>query len=165
MNVTTLSINHDGDMFLQGSNGFSYRISPYYIGGGAYSASGKFFYRSETSTSQLAKLGKQLGNTCSDIIPSQGGYIPTNAFIVTYVNPAASDSSLINTFQIIFAKDAKGLHFLIFSYKRLDQTPQNAQYYAAMPDSTNITFSSTIFDTNYCNMPGMYAYRIDSNGN
>ncbi len=131
---------------------------------GGYVGTAKFYYRSETSVTQLSKLSKtrMLAGTCSSIVPPW--FIAKNAFIMTwYLRPQIVNPAQLNSFQSALVTDGT-FSFVMFMYSRIDlYSIQNLNL--RLINGSEISYSrgstNALLDGSNCAVPGQFIYRVD----
>jgi hypothetical protein len=137
-------------------------LTPLWRGG--YVSAATFYYRSETSVTQLNKLSKtrMLAGTCSSIVPPW--FIAKNAYIMTwYLRPETSNLAQLNSFQSALVTDGT-FSFVMFMYSRIDLfSDQNL--ILRLINGSEISYSrgstNALLDGSNCAVPGQFIYRVD----
>jgi hypothetical protein len=122
---------------------------------GMYQTStGRYYYRSETNSTQLAKLSNTIQTT------QAMQFTATNAFIVTwYLYPSILNINLMNSFQFIMVTDGSSSYF-IFNYERLDFNISDPNTFYQDNSGNFYNFYPSVNGTNVF-VPGQYIFRVD----
>jgi hypothetical protein len=158
--ITQVGLYGDADFELYGSLA-AYRLAAYY-GNARYSSGSYYRYRRETNAGRLAKLSSLLLNTSYADMPEN--FAATNAYIITwYMYPAASNTNLKNSMQMILATD--GVYsFLACLIEQIDAAfnvpTEPATVYSSLPGYPSWPGWGSPTDTN-CGVPGLRIFRVD----
>ncbi len=149
--VTSVSINHDGTLYLN-----SYLVGVYYRN---YSSTARLMYRSERNATVLRRLTSRIADSYAGNLPRV--FSINNAFVITwymYGNEVGS-----NSFQFVMATDTTNVSYIMFIFERLGLT--SSQFYRSFYKTAAgygwVCNWPNILSLSNVNVPGLYMFRVD----